>query len=167
MNIKVSNVSRTIYERCRETNSHRKDEISRVFGWKRVLHTVITPLLLLKHIIIGAPTDGMSLNYWRRLSARRRMWCPMNDFITVEGDPEEGERILSRLRGVWLRPAPPEKTAFRGISVGILTQFMGARNRVGIGLSCRPARLHRLAESISFYSLEATVILFGMRGGYQ
>jgi hypothetical protein len=26
---------------------------------------------------------------------------------------------------------------------------MGARNRVGIGMSYRPARLHRLAESIS------------------
>jgi hypothetical protein len=25
---------------------------------------------------------------------------------------------------------------------------MGARNRKGIGLSCRPARLHRLAKSI-------------------
>jgi hypothetical protein len=29
-----------------------------------------------------------------------------------------------------------------------LEQSMGARNRVGIGLSTRPARLHRLAESI-------------------
>jgi hypothetical protein len=31
---------------------------------------------------------------------------------------------------------------------GILEQSMGARNRVGIGLSYRPARLHRLAEMI-------------------
>jgi hypothetical protein len=31
---------------------------------------------------------------------------------------------------------------------GILEQSMGARNRVGIGLSYCPARLHRLAESI-------------------
>ncbi len=31
---------------------------------------------------------------------------------------------------------------------GILKQFMGARNQVLIGLSCRPARLHRLAELI-------------------
>jgi hypothetical protein len=30
-------------------------------------------------------------------------------------------------------------------SAGILEQSMGARNRVGIGLSNRPARLHRLA----------------------
>ncbi len=29
-----------------------------------------------------------------------------------------------------------------------LEQLMGARNRVGIGLSYRPARLHRLVESI-------------------
>jgi hypothetical protein len=35
-------------------------------------------------------------------------------------------------------------------SAGILEQYMGARNRVGIGLSYRPARLHWLAESISW-----------------
>ncbi len=31
---------------------------------------------------------------------------------------------------------------------GIFRQSMGARNRVGIGLSYRPARLHKLVESI-------------------
>jgi hypothetical protein len=31
---------------------------------------------------------------------------------------------------------------------GIFKEFMGARNRGGIGLSYRPARLHRLAEFI-------------------
>jgi hypothetical protein len=35
-----------------------------------------------------------------------------------------------------------------GTSAGILKQSMGARNRVGIGLSYRSVRLHRLAESI-------------------
>jgi hypothetical protein len=34
------------------------------------------------------------------------------------------------------------------ISAGILEQSMGARNRVGIGLSYRPGRLHWPAESI-------------------
>ncbi len=34
-----------------------------------------------------------------------------------------------------------------GPSAGILELFMGARNRVGIGLSYRPAMLQRLAES--------------------
>ncbi len=34
------------------------------------------------------------------------------------------------------------------IRAGIFKQSMGARNRVGIGLSYRLARLHRLAESI-------------------
>jgi hypothetical protein len=33
---------------------------------------------------------------------------------------------------------------------GILEHSMGARNREGIGLSYWPARLHRLAESISW-----------------
>jgi hypothetical protein len=31
---------------------------------------------------------------------------------------------------------------------GIFKQSIGARNRVGIGLSYRPARLHRLAELV-------------------
>ncbi len=35
-------------------------------------------------------------------------------------------------------------------SAGILEQYMGARNRVGIGLMNRRARLYRLAESISW-----------------
>jgi hypothetical protein len=30
----------------------------------------------------------------------------------------------------------------------IFKQSMGARNRVGIGLPCRPARLHSLAELV-------------------
>jgi hypothetical protein len=33
---------------------------------------------------------------------------------------------------------------------GIFKQSMGARSRGGIGLSYRPARLHRLAEFISW-----------------
>ncbi len=36
---------------------------------------------------------------------------------------------------------------------GILEQSMGARSRVGIGLSYQPARLHRLAESIPLESV--------------
>ncbi len=35
-----------------------------------------------------------------------------------------------------------------GTFAGILEQSMGARNRVGIGLSYRSVRLHRLAKSI-------------------
>jgi hypothetical protein len=34
-------------------------------------------------------------------------------------------------------------------SAGILEQSMGARNRVGVGLSYRPARIYRLAELIN------------------
>jgi len=37
---------------------------------------------------------------------------------------------------------------FPDCCAGILKQFMGARNRVGIGLSYRPARLHSLAELV-------------------
>ncbi len=38
-------------------------------------------------------------------------------------------------------------------SVGIFKQSMGARNRVGTGLSYRPARLHSLAEFGSLKSI--------------
>ncbi len=37
---------------------------------------------------------------------------------------------------------------YRESRAGIFKQSMGARNRGGIGLSYRPARLHRLAEFI-------------------
>jgi hypothetical protein len=44
---------------------------------------------------------------------------------------------------------PPAKTFFvMPFRAGILKQFMAARNRVGIGLSYRPARLHGLTYSI-------------------
>jgi hypothetical protein len=36
----------------------------------------------------------------------------------------------------------------RKYSVGIFKQSIGIRNRVGIGLSLRPARLHSLAELV-------------------
>jgi hypothetical protein len=36
------------------------------------------------------------------------------------------------------------------IRAGIFIQSMGSRNRVGIGLMYRPARLHRLAEFIAW-----------------
>jgi hypothetical protein len=41
---------------------------------------------------------------------------------------------------------------FRGLDLraGIFKQSMGARNRVGIGLSYQPARLHRLEELLSW-----------------
>ncbi len=42
----------------------------------------------------------------------------------------------------------PEKVYKYGLCAGILEQSMWSWNRVGIGLSYRPARLHRVAESI-------------------
>jgi hypothetical protein len=36
---------------------------------------------------------------------------------------------------------------------GIFKQCVGTRNRVGIGLSYRPARLHRFAELIPWHRL--------------
>jgi hypothetical protein len=40
------------------------------------------------------------------------------------------------------------KTDTAQSELGFLNSLWGARNRVGIGLSYRPARLHRLAEFI-------------------
>jgi hypothetical protein len=39
------------------------------------------------------------------------------------------------------------------ICAGILEQSMGSRNRAGIRLPYRPARLHRLAKTISLESI--------------
>jgi hypothetical protein len=44
-------------------------------------------------------------------------------------------------------------TRTNAASIGILEQPMGARNLVGIGLSYRPDRLYRLAESIPWNRL--------------
>jgi hypothetical protein len=46
------------------------------------------------------------------------------------------------------RAATTTLFSYQAARDGILEQSMGARNRVGIGLSYRPARLHRLAGSI-------------------
>ncbi len=40
-----------------------------------------------------------------------------------------------------------------GICAEILEQSTGAKNRVGIGLSYRPARLHRLSFNVYKYGL--------------
>ncbi len=64
--------------------------------------------------------------------------------------------VCSVLRLSTLRIKGPEKemgvaswmTDHYGIRAGIFKQSMGARNRIGIGLSYRPARLHRLVELI-------------------
>ncbi len=50
-------------------------------------------------------------------------------------------------------------------SAGILEQSLGAKNRVGIGLSYWPARLHRLADSwapkkLKILSLVGVAILY-------
>jgi hypothetical protein len=46
-----------------------------------------------------------------------------------------------------------ETAIFCTYSAGIFKQSMGARNRVGIRLSYRPARLHSLAELVSLESI--------------
>jgi len=53
------------------------------------------------------------------------------------------------------RSPPPFLTSFS--CAGIFNQSMGARNRVGIGLSYRPARPQRLAESISWNRFQGSV----------
>jgi hypothetical protein len=76
---------------------------------------------------------------------------------------QAGNRFLGSLKGLQIRAqhgrvcvsADRSWKGGRGGGVlgfttyaGIFEQSMGARNQVGIGFSCRPARLHRLAESI-------------------
>jgi hypothetical protein len=65
-------------------------------------------------------------------------------------------RICKRLRspGIGSKESiPPAYVAWRAgttTRAGIFKQSVEARNRVEIGLSYRPARLHRLAESITW-----------------
>jgi hypothetical protein len=55
----------------------------------------------------------------------------------------------------------------RTSSDGILEQSIGARNRVGIGLSFRPARLNRLAESIPKFKNTISVFICQAVAGVQ
>ncbi len=94
-------------------------------------------------------------------SAGAGMVCPVAEFI----DPWLGDKVNSgiglsyrhaRLQGwravtttlclSWLYP--PVRDYEFGYSAGIFKQYVGDRNRVGIGLSYWLARLHRLAELI-------------------
>jgi hypothetical protein len=58
------------------------------------------------------------------------------------------------MAGVELKEIPENPPRFtvnrQKFRAGIFKQSMGARNREGIGLLYRPARLHRLAELISW-----------------
>ncbi len=81
----------------------------------------------------------VSLNHW-----------PSPEMHIIETERRARARQTSRLHLRWswafctesLAAPPPSSCA------GIFRQSMGARNRVGIGLSYRPARLHRLADLI-------------------
>jgi hypothetical protein len=53
------------------------------------------------------------------------------------------------LFGLCLIRAPPG-LLLPSFCPGIFKQYIGARNRVGIGLSYQPAMLHRMAELISW-----------------
>ncbi len=49
------------------------------------------------------------------------------------------------------------------IRAGIFKMSMGARNRGGIGLSYRPARLHRLAEFRNEFRGPINILKYGLR----
>ncbi len=54
-------------------------------------------------------------------------------------------------------PCPTYVYFWPATRAGIFKQSMGARNRVGIGLSYRPAGLHRLAEFIPWNRLLGSI----------
>ncbi len=55
---------------------------------------------------------------------------------------------LSSFLYLYGRPLMALYSVKQAVRAGIFKQSMGSRNRVGIGLSYRPARLHRLAEFV-------------------
>jgi hypothetical protein len=77
------------------------------------------------------------------LSAQRK-WFLVKTWNTKSHDT--GPWSFSAELGVHTPPPPPVTTV--ASSAGIFKQSMGARNRVGIGLSHWPTRLHGLAELI-------------------
>ncbi len=68
-------------------------------------------------------------------------------WIRSAGEPsfEGGELKLMALRNLYVYVA------------GIFKKSMGARHRVGIGLSYRPARLHRLAKLMPLNRFQGSI----------
>jgi hypothetical protein len=54
-----------------------------------------------------------------------------------------------------------------GTRAWIFKKSMGARNRGGIGLSYRPARLHRLAEFIPWNRFLGSINVLKIRAQYE
>ncbi len=80
---------------------------------------------------------------------------------SVGGKGRERSQIIGRRESLVLYKSFITLCFTRKNWAEILEQSMGARNRVGIGLSYRPARLHRLEESILLWLLKFTK--FGFR----
>jgi hypothetical protein len=99
--------------------------------------------------IIPRPRNRTYTSAWL-LQENNPLGKGLSNRQTIGADSFSRERL--RRRDFWidfyviyiLCFNPPD----RDYRAGIFKQSMGARNRVGIGLSYRPARLHRLAEFI-------------------
>ncbi len=66
---------------------------------------------------------------------------------SVQTGASQGSWSVGNLRSL----TPPPKTQLKQkTGAGIFKQSIEARNRVEIGLSYRPARLHRLAELVTW-----------------
>jgi hypothetical protein len=96
--------------------------------------------------------SDIRLSYWPA-----SLCCRYDNMPEPTISPSQGLRIWLQLIHFctyfrqWFCHAPlfpPIFALFFFTSAGILEQHMRARNRVGIGLSYRPARPQRLAESI-------------------
>jgi hypothetical protein len=107
-----------------------------------------------QHCRVGNPSSSSLSSYVVEV---RRETCWMTTFISLGMD--EAWSVGTEMRQLTiLRPEVQSSALFRTVLMDdirrysicdrIFKQCMGARNRVGIGLSYRPVRLQRLAELI-------------------
>jgi hypothetical protein len=89
--------------------------------------------------IISKLSYGLIILFWSRTeNLAAKLW----------GGGQESNPVQGRGGGRSRRAAHLQRHVLSRYRAGIFKQSVGARDRVGIGLSYRPARLHRLAESI-------------------
>jgi hypothetical protein len=107
-------------------------------------HTYCTPHSSIIIVVETSTVQSIIIEEKPGSSCRRPYFKPLEEFPFDMCREPEFLNFQGAEESIQMNHFQPAYLA----SAGIFEQSMGARNQVGIGFSYRPARLHRLAESI-------------------
>ncbi len=114
------------------------------------------PFLFLDYLYIISPFENINLRLCMFLctvqyASPEAEFMTISLFIFISSVTTHFLIFSFYVRYTTLLHLPPLRFhSVEGCRAGIFKKFMGARHRGGIGFSYRPARLHRLAEFISW-----------------